>query len=443
MRGMRRLAIPLCVLVLGWTWTWARAAGVTKDGRGPAPEYRQVSAELVRARDGLGNVLAKLKAGKEVRIAYLGGSITAQNGWRPKTLVWFREMFGKAKVQEINAAIGGTGSDLGVFRLKQDVLDHRPDLLFVEFAVNDGGASPENIWRGMEGIVRKTWRHDATTDICFVYTFRMGFQDDLDRGLCPRSTSADELLADHYGIPSINVSLRIAQLAREGKLLFKPKVDPKTKKHLAVPAGMMLFSNDGVHPLDAGHEVYRDVIAQAITKMMETSRPGAHALKPPFIADNWEQAALVRLKREMLSSGWRKMDPKRGLGGRFHRRMPELWEATEPGETITFKFKGTLAKLYDLVGPDGAQVVCTVDGKSSPPRPRFDHYCSYHRIATLPVASGLAVAVHTVKIEIHPEQPDRTSVVNREKHKKGFDPAKYDGTCLRVAGIMLIGELVE
>jgi hypothetical protein len=168
-----------------------------------------------------------------------------------------------------------------------------------------------------------------------------------------------------------------------------------------------------------------------------------HALKAPFTLDNWEGAGFVRLKPAMLSKGWRRMDPRRGLGKRFHSRMPELWEATQPGETIELAFKGTLVKLYDLVGPDGAQVVCTVDGQSSKPIPRFDHYCTYHRIATLPIASGLDDKVHTVKIEIHPEQPDRSSATNREKHKKGYNPKKYDGTCLRVAGIMLIGELVE
>ena len=88
-------------------------------------------------RNNLPNTFASLEAGKTVRIAYLGGSITAQEGWRPKTLKWFRDQFPTAKVEGINAAIGGTGSDLGVFRLKHDVLDHDPDLLFVEFAVND------------------------------------------------------------------------------------------------------------------------------------------------------------------------------------------------------------------------------------------------------------------------------------------------------------------
>src|SRR5258708_6271371 len=92
------------------------------------------------ARGGVPNFFSKLAAGKEVHIAYFGGSITAQEGWRPKTLAYFQKQYPGAKISQINAAIGGTGSDLGVFRLKQDVLDHQPDLVFVEFAVNDGGA---------------------------------------------------------------------------------------------------------------------------------------------------------------------------------------------------------------------------------------------------------------------------------------------------------------
>ena len=98
------------------------------------------------ARLGLLRFFAKLEAGGEVRIAYLGCSITAQDGWRPKTLAYFQKNFPQAKVSQIDAAIGGTGSDLGVFRLKQDVLDHKPDLLFVEFAVNDAGAPPPQIY---------------------------------------------------------------------------------------------------------------------------------------------------------------------------------------------------------------------------------------------------------------------------------------------------------
>lgn len=408
----------------------------------PAKPYAPVPAQISRPRAGLGNVFAKLKAGKEVRIAYFGGSITAQEGWRPMTLKWFRETYPAAKITEINAAIGGTGSDLGVYRFRQDVLQYKPDLVFVEFSVNDGGASPENIWRGMEGIVRQGWKADPNTDFCYVYTFRTGYETDLDKGTCPQAAGADEILADHYGIPSINMAMRTAELARSGKLLFTPKKDADGKD-LPTPEGTILFSTDGVHPLPAGHANYTEVITEALRQMEPTSKPGPHALPAPFIPDNWEAAKLVPLTPAMLSPGWTKLSATEGLGRNFHNRLPEISEAKTPGEKIHFKFKGTAAKLYDLMGPDGGQAIVTLDGKVSRPQPRFDKYSSYHRLATLWIGENLPDTVHDVTVEIHPEQPDRRSVTDIEKTKPGFDPKKYDGTALRVGSLMLIGDLVR
>ena len=36
-----------------------------------------------------------------------------------------------------NAGIGGTGSDFGITRLYDDVVSRDPDIVFVEFSVND------------------------------------------------------------------------------------------------------------------------------------------------------------------------------------------------------------------------------------------------------------------------------------------------------------------
>jgi hypothetical protein len=92
---------------------------------------------------------------------------------------------------------------------------------------------------------------------------------------------------------------------------------------------------------------------------------------------------------------------------------------------------------------DGRQVTITVDGTSRGPVPRFDRYCTYHRLATLHIASGFDPdQVHEVVVEIHPDQPDRSSVVDRVKDEPHYDPKKYDGTCLRVGAILLVGELV-
>ncbi|MGA1338735.1 MAG: SGNH/GDSL hydrolase family protein, partial [Opitutales bacterium] len=110
-------ALALCAAVLG------RAAD---------QDYPLAEAQEVRARGGLPNFFLKAQTtGAEVKIGYLGGSITAQNGWRVQTLAHFKKAYPQASFAEINAAIGGTGSDLGVFRVKQDVLSQGPDLLFV------------------------------------------------------------------------------------------------------------------------------------------------------------------------------------------------------------------------------------------------------------------------------------------------------------------------
>ena len=199
-----------------------------------ADEFPLVEAKECRPRNGLPNFLAKANtAGAEIKIGYLGGSITAQPGWRPKTLAHFQKTYPQANFSEINAAIGGTGSDLGVFRLKQDVLDHKPDLMFVEFAVNDGGASPEQIFRCMEGIVRQTWKALPECDICFVYTLTESLAPAMLEGKFQRSASAMEKIADHYGIPTIHMAMEVAKLAKEGKLVWKAKL-PKTDEEKKV-----------------------------------------------------------------------------------------------------------------------------------------------------------------------------------------------------------------
>ena len=323
--------------------------------RAEAPKFAPVKAELVKPRQGLGNFIAKLRAGEPVKIGYLGGSITAAPGWRVKTRQWFADQYPQAKVEEIHAAIGGTGSDLGVFRVDRDALMHHPDLLFVEFAVNDGGAKPEAIWRAMEGIVRKTWIANPKTDICFVYTYRIGYEKELKDGMCPNAASAMELLADHYGIASINFALRVVELEQAGRLIYQSE-EPATE-------GVIRFSSDGVHPLDEGHQIYADVVAEALKQIDSLPAVDHQAqLDKPFVADHWEQAKMVPIRREMLEGDWKELPADATLAKSFSNRMGTVWEASQPGSKLTIRFRGSILRLYDLLGPDGGQVTITVDG---------------------------------------------------------------------------------
>jgi hypothetical protein len=408
-----------------------------------AEPYPLRDAVECRERNGLPNFIDKVGTGQAVRIAYLGGSITAQEGWRPKTLDWFRNQFPQAEISQINAAIGGTGSDLGVFRLKQDVLDHKPDLLFVEFAVNDGGAPPHRIHQAIEGIVRQTIRANPTTDICFVYTLVGGWTETLREGKFPRAASAMEAIADHYGIPSIHMGLAVAIMEGEGKLIFKGAL-PKTDEEKAATSGKIVFSPDNVHPYPAtGHELYLQAVVRGMRQIRKVGKVGPHQLPQPFTADNWEAAKMLPLTKARLSSGWQRLDPdKHTLGRRFRHRMPDMYYTNRPGETITIRFKGTGLRIYDLLGPDCGQVTVKLDDRPAAVVPRFDAYCTYHRLAMLTVAENATDTEHTVMLELHPDQPDKAAILAR-RGQKIDNPDRYNDTAWYAGAILIIGDIID
>jgi hypothetical protein len=431
---MNRLPLLFFILCLGLCVT-----------RAAEPDYPLVAAEECHPRGGLPNFFKKAETpGAKIRVGYLGGSITAQNGWRVKTLAHFQKTWPQAQFSEINAAIGGTGSDLGVFRVKQDVLDKNPDLLFVEFAVNDGGASPDQIYRCMEGIVRQTWRALPECDICFVYTLTEQLAPAMLEGKFQRSASAMEKVADHYGIPTIHMAMEVAKLATEGKLVWKAPL-PKTDEEKAALGDKLVFAPDGVHPHpETGHELYLQAIVRSLEPIRAASkRAGPHALPAPFVATNFENAKLVPITEATLSKGFTFLDPaKDEFGKRWASRMTALHRGSQPGETITFKFKGTRAAIYDLVGPDCGQVTLMLDNQPPKVIPRFDAYCTYHRLATLVIGSDLPDEVHTVKIEIHPDQPDKAAILAKNANKID-KPERYNGTAIYPGAILLVGEMVK
>ena len=423
--------------------TWAGSSVAAPLANTLPPELANPSVEAVEShpRQGLPNFFAKLKHGEDVRIAYFGGSITAQDGWRPKTLKWFQEQYPNAKVSQINAAIGGTGSDLGVFRCGQDVLASRPDLVFVEFAVNDGGAPPEQIYRCMEGIVRQTWRANPETDICFVYTLTGDMLETLQSGKYPRAASAMEKLADYYGIPSIHMGVEVAKLEKAGRLIFKGE-KPKTDEAKNELGDRIIFSPDSVHPYpDTGHQLYLEAIVRSLPAIQAAGRPGPHSLGEPFVSDNYEKASIVPLARAHLSAGWSKLPATNNLAKSFQDRLPELWKAP-PGATLTFRFHGTAAGVYDLLGPDCGKLTVTVDDLRPVSIARFDSFCTHHRLGKFMAAETLANDLHTVKIEVSAEALDKVKILS-QRNEKIDNPKRFDGTNWYAGSLLLIGDLVD
>ena len=116
-------------------------------------------------------------------IGYIGGSITEGAGatssnTRYSTLVvneYFKKNYPGKNVIERNASIGGTGSDYGNVRMRNDLKldsDATPDVVFIEFAVNDIGGGSSALTQNMESMVRQLLALPKIPVIMFVYTTR-------------------------------------------------------------------------------------------------------------------------------------------------------------------------------------------------------------------------------------------------------------------------------
>ena len=413
--------------------------------RAAEPEFPLVAAQECRPRAGWPNFFARAATpGAEVRVAYFGGSITAQAGWRPKSLAYFRQLFPQAKFVEINAAIGGTGSDLGVYRLQRDVLDHQPDLVLVEFATNDGGAAPAQILRCLEGIVRQIRRARPTCDIGFVYTLTEAAAAPMLAGKFPRSASVMERIADAYGLPTIHLAMEVARLAQAGRLVWRAPL-PKTEAEKAALGDKFVFAPDSVHPHpETGHELYLQAIVRSLPAIRAASRAaGPHALPAPVVADAYERARLVPITQARITGDFTALNLKTdAFGKRWAERLPTLLRGSTPGATLEFKFQGTRCALYDLLGPDAGQVRVTLDGGAPKLVARFDSYCTYHRLGSFLIGTELPDTVHTVKIEVVADPLDKARILASRNQQKIDDPKKYAGLNFYPGAILLVGELV-
>lgn len=411
-----------------------------------ADENAFVPRDMVEcvARGGLPNFYKKCLGGKQdLKVAYLGGSITAQPGWRVQSLDLFRKLFPKASFKEIHAAIGGTGSNFGVCRLGKDVLEGKPDLVFVEFAVNDSGTAPVEIRKNIEGIVRQIWAQDKTTDICFVYTITNGMDKEiLKTGKMNRAASVMEEIADYYKIPSINFGKRVAELSGEGKLDMKSskpvakgaKADASMKTKAAVDAdGKIPFAKDGVHPDSAtGHVLYTEAIERSLPAIFAASKKnsGKRVIPQPMRADCVEKVDIIMMDELPSTKGFERSKFGNSDWGRFVKLVPE--------QEVTFKFKGTRALACVRFGVDGGMMEVTVDGKKREVR-CFDQHCSWNRRVFVMLADQLDNKEHTVKIKALSKKFEKRPILTDE-HKAKYDqnPKPYEDFFVYISAVFAL-----
>jgi hypothetical protein len=189
--------------------------------------------------------------------------------------------------------------------------------------------------------------------------------------------------------------------------------------------------------------VYVRVIVQHLQALSEGNAAGAHDLPKPFRAGHLERARQVAITEKMLSGQWERISPASVGGRNFARHFDEVWFTRTPGAKLTFRFKGTAASVFDLMGPDTGQARISVDGQEVGIRQQVDPWSYYQRLSALPIASGLEDREHTVVVELLPEPPDRSVPIQEAKKVNQYHPEEFEGVALRFGWIRIVGEVVE
>ncbi|HLK55412.1 MAG TPA: GDSL-type esterase/lipase family protein [Chthonomonadaceae bacterium] len=352
--------------------------------------------QIVETRSGLPNVFIKLKLGRPITIAYFGGSITAGAGasdaaktsWRAKTTAWFKTQFPKAAITEVDASIGGTGSSLGAFRLQRDVLDKNPDLVFVEYAVNDMGTPDETVDRAMDGIVRQIRRDKPYADICFIYTLHKDMLADFKAGKLPPIILRHEYVAAHYRLASVDLGAAAAERIQAGQLTWDA------------------FSKDVCHPTDAGYQLYADTLTGFLAECSlhtPTLRQLPYRISLAYRTDAWEHGRLVEAASLPLPSGW-SLEEKP-----FQKDWPRALASNTPNSQLTYPFTGDTIGLYYILGPDTGNLDYKIDDGDWKALTPFDDFSlQYARPQYRILADHLASGKHTVTLRIRPDSDARS-----------------------------------
>ncbi len=349
------------------------------------------TAQFLDYRDGLATSKAVFTKEKRGRVAFLGGSITYNPGWRDSVISFISKRFPETEFEFINAGIPSLGSFPDAFRVSRDVLAMgKIDLLFVEAAVNDRTNAYPAVQqiRAMEGIVRQVKHANPLTDIVFMYFADPDKTNDYNHGLVPMEILNHEIVAAHYGIPSVNLAKEVA--ARINNMEFTWEGD---------------FLD--LHPSPFGQHVYFASIADLLSHSWNSDFKYNSARHPlPAATDqfNYEKGRLVEVKKENEADGWiykTKWIPEDKASTRDGYTNVPMLVGDQPGKILKFTFRGSAAGIAVASGPDAGIIEYSIDGREWKSIDLFTQWSEWlHLPWFLTLGDDLKRGSHVLKIRL-------------------------------------------
>lgn len=326
-----------------------------------SPKYQTHKCEPLDASDyhqlrgGLRNSFTKFEHEKTGRIAFLGGSITYNSGWRDSICEYFQTRFPETEFDFIPAGIPSMGSTPSAFRLERDILSAgKIDLILQEAAVNDAvnGRTPDEQIRAMEGIVRHLRMSNPDIDIIIMHFADPDKIEDYNKGIEPEVIMNHNLVAEHYQIPAINLAKEVADRINNGEFSWK---DDFRDLHPS-PFGQGIYARSIICFLSG---IYPD-------QFYSGEKLSSHKLPDKIDKFAYDQGSLVDIDAAILSEGWsidKSWNPKDGTNTRPGFVDVPMLVSDNPGSLIKLNFKGSVIGIVVAAGDDAGVIEYRIDEK--------------------------------------------------------------------------------
>ena len=321
------------------------------------------------------NVMERAQKGELLNVVFFGGSLTwganasdpNVSSWRGLTMKFLRGKYPRTSWQFKDSAIGGTGSTLGVFRMERDVFRHNPDLVLLDFTLNDnllGGEKGLHDERNQsyEAIIRECVKRKVA--VLPVFTVSKKHAEMQDISTLKRRLEHIELFKK-YNLDYADILGLMNQEYQKGKI----------DTSVLWPAGLF----DVTHPHDAGYAAYTELFIREWNRI--ESSPEKQPVLPQEFVSGKTFSNLLRVNLpELKLNGWKVCYPCPvsdcfdWLASRYLDKVVTQANAEQISgtkwqynggklEPFTFKVKAErLAALIETV-PESVPFSVSVDGR--------------------------------------------------------------------------------
>lgn len=237
--------------------------------------YEEATAFKEGDLNRLAKAMNKAKNGEEITIAVIGGSITEghsasskANSWAAYFYKWWTECFPDTEVNYVNAGIGGTSSYLGVHRIEEDVLSHNPDVVVIEFSVNDGAGFFHK--KTYDNLVRRILKYSQDTAVILLFTTQ-------ENGTSAQGDHA--LIGFKYELPMLSYGNAVLSAIETGDLKWSE------------------ISPDNIHPNDKGHAIIGEIFYRYLNnvygRLDELSAETSPFTQAPITKETYQNAEIL------------------------------------------------------------------------------------------------------------------------------------------------------